>query len=63
MQKIVKEYLAAHQKAIKEINTNIKNTNDRLDRISKKVADLKQSLEFRQDQMKDDISDIKNSKN
>lgn len=63
MQKIVKEYLAAHQKAIKEINTNIKNTNDRLDRISKKVADLKQSLEFRQDQMKDDFSDIKNSKN
>ena len=63
MQKIVKEYLAAHERAIKEINTNIKNTNDRLDRISKKVADLKQSLEFRQDKMKDDISDIKNSKN
>ena len=63
MQKIVKEYLAAHQKAIKEINTNLKNTNDHLDRISKKVADLKQSLEFRQDQMKDDFSDIKNSKN
>ena len=63
MQKIVKEYLAAHQKAIKEINTNLKNTNDRLDRISKKVADLKQSLEFRLDQMKDDFSDIKNSKN
>ena len=31
MQKIVKEYLAAHERAIKEINNNIKNTNDRLD--------------------------------
>ena len=32
---------------IKEmINANIKNTNDRLDNISKEVADLKQSLEF-----------------
>lgn len=59
----MKEYLAAHERAIKEINTNIKNTNDRLDSISKKVADLKPSLEFRQNQMKDAISDIKNSKN
>ena len=41
------------------INANVKNTNDRLDNISKVVADLKQSLEFTQDQMKDDISDIK----
>ena len=41
------------------IKANIKNTNDRLDNISKVVADLKQSLEFTQDQMKDDISDIK----
>ena len=41
------------------INANIKNINDRLDNVSVEVVDLKQSLEFTQDQMKDEISDIK----
>ena len=34
------------------INDNIKVTNDHLDKISQDVTDLKQSLEFTQDQMK-----------
>ena len=47
IRKIVKDELASHQLAIKEmINDNIKVTNDRLDRISQDVTDLKQSLEF-----------------
>ena len=48
--KIVKDELASHQLAIKEmINDNIKVTNDCLDRISQDVTDLKQSLEFTQE--------------
>ena len=37
---------------------NIKLTNDHLDKISKDVTDLKQSLEFTQDQMKEEINKI-----
>ena len=59
IQKIVKEDLAAHEVIKQMINANMKNTNDRLDNIPKEVADLKESLEFRQDKMKDDISGIK----
>ena len=44
-------------------NANIKKNNDWLDCIYKEVADLKPNLDFMQDQMKDDISDLnKNSK-
>ena len=42
IRKLVKDELASHQLAIKEmINDNIKVTNDRLDRISQDVTDLK----------------------
>ena len=41
------------------INDNIKVTNDRLDKISQDVTDLKQSLEFIPDQMKEEINKIK----
>ena len=42
IRKIVKDELASHQLAIKEmINDNIKVTNDHLDRISQDVTDLK----------------------
>ena len=34
-------------------------TNDRLDRVSQDVTDLKQSLEFTQEQMKEEINKIK----
>ena len=58
--RVVKEELAVHQIVMKEIiSANIKNTNDRLDNILKEILDLKESLEFTQDQMKDDISKIK----
>ena len=56
---IVKDELASHQLAILEtINDNIKVTNDSLDKISQDVTDLKQSLEFTQDQMNDKINKI-----
>ena len=40
------------------INDNIKVTNDHLDKISQDVTDLKQSLEFTQDQIKEGINKI-----
>ena len=56
----MKDELASHQLAIKEmLNDNIKVTNDRLDRILQDVTDLKQSLEFTQEQMKEEINKIK----
>ena len=58
--KIVKDELASHQLAIKEmLNDNIKVTNDHLDRILQDVTDLKQSLEFTQEQMNEEINKIK----
>ena len=55
----MKDGLASHQPAIKEmINDNIKVTNDHLDKISHNVTCLKQSLEFTQDQMKEEINKI-----
>ena len=60
IRKIVKDELAPHQLAIEEmINDNIKVTNDRLDRTSQDMTDLKQSLEFTQEQMKEEINKIK----
>ena len=60
IRKVVKEELAVHEIVMKEIiSANIKNTNDRLDNILKEILDFKESLEFTQDQMKDDISKIK----
>ena len=57
IQKIVKDQVASHQLAIKEmVNGNIKVTNDCLDKISQDVTDLKESLEFTQEQMKEEIS-------
>ena len=57
IQKIVKDEVASHQLAIKEmVNGNIKVTNDCLDKISQDVTDLKESLEFTQEQMKEEIS-------
>ena len=41
------------------LNDNIEVTNDRLDRILQDVTDLKQSLEFTQEQMKEEINKIK----
>ena len=50
IRKIVKDELASHQLAIKEmINDNVKLTNDCLDRILQDVTDLKQVLNSRKD--------------
>ena len=40
------------------INDNIKVTNERLDKILEDVTDLKQSREFKQDQMKEEMNKI-----
>ena len=57
IRKIVKEELVAHEVTKQMINANIKNTNNRLVNISKDVR--LESLEFRQEKMKDDIGGIK----
>ena len=46
IRKIVKDEFASHELVIKEmINASIKDTKERLDKISQDVSDLKQSLE------------------
>ena len=47
---IVKGELAAHEAAIKElINSNMKSTNEQLDKLSTEMAELTKSLEHTQD--------------
>lgn len=59
IRKIVRDEFASHELVIKEmINASIKDTNDRLDKISQDVSDLKQSLEFTQDEVKNEIDSI-----
>ena len=41
------------------ISNNLKNTNDRLDKISKEMNELTKSLEFTQDQLEGEINNIK----
>ena len=56
-QEIVSDEFASHQLAIKEMtNDNTKVANDRLDKILQDVTDLKQSLEFTRNQMKEKIN-------
>ena len=56
IRKIVKDEFASHELVIKEmINASIKDTKERLDKISQDVSDLKQSLEFTQDETKEEI--------
>ena len=57
---IVKNELAAHEAAIKElINSNVKSTNERLDKLSTEMAELTKSLEHTQDQLDDELKTIK----
>ena len=58
IRKIVKDELASHQLAIKEMINNIKVTNDCLGKILQDVTGLKHSLEFMQE-MKKEIDKIK----
>ena len=59
IRKIVKDEFASHELVIKEmINASIKDTKERLDKISQDVSDLKQSLEYTQDETKEEIGNI-----
>ena len=57
---IVKNELAAHEVGIKElINSNMKSTNKRLDKLSTEMSELTKSLEHTQDQLHDELKTIK----
>ena len=56
IRQIVKEELAAHEKAIKAlINSNLQATNERLDKIATEMEELSKSLEFTQSQLDDEL--------
>ena len=57
---IVKDEPATHEAAIKELrNSNMKSTNERLDKLSTEMAELTKSLEHTQDQLDDELKTIK----
>ena len=57
---IVKEELQAHEVVLQEIvSSNLKVTNERLEKLSGEVSDIKESLEFTQKQIEDEIKEIK----
>ena len=59
IREIVKEELENQQEKIKEIvKLGLTTTNERLDKISKEVADLTESIEFTQEEVKDNKEDI-----
>ena len=59
IREIVKEELENQQEKIKEIvKLELTTTNGRLDKISKEVADLTESIEFTQGEVKDIKEDI-----
>ena len=60
IQQIVKGELAAHEKTIKAlINSNLKATNERLDKIPTKMGKLSKSLEFMQSQLDEELGNVK----
>ena len=63
--KIVKDELSTYEAAIEEIiNSNVKSTNERSDKLSAKMAELTKILDHTQDQLDDELkivkTDIKN---
>ena len=57
---IAKDELSAHEAAIKKlINSNMKTTNEQLDKLSTEMAELTKSLEHTQDQLNDELKTIK----
>ena len=57
---IVKEELQAHEVVLQEIvSSNLKVTNERLEKLSREVSDIKESLEFTQKQIEDETKEIK----
>ena len=60
IQQIVKDQLAAHEKTIKDlINSNMKATNERLDKIATEMGELSKSLEFTQSQIDEELENVK----
>ena len=60
IRQIVKEELAAHEKIIKVlINSNLKATNERLDKIAAEMGELSKSLEFTQSQLDEELGNVK----
>ena len=56
---IVKDKLSAHEAATEEIlNSNMKSTNERLEKLSTEMAELTKSLEHTQDQLDDQLKTI-----
>ena len=50
--KIVREELEDHKEKVSEIiKSQLKNTNNRLDKVSQEVADITKSLEFTQEEL------------
>ena len=57
---IVKEELQAHEVVLQEIvSSNLKVANERLEKLSREVSDIKESLEFTQKQIEDETKEIK----
>ena len=60
IRKILKEEFMEHETIMSEMIGNyLKNTNDRLDKISEEMTKLTKSLEFTQDQLGGEINNIK----
>ena len=56
---IVKDELSAHEYAIKDINSNMKSTNEQLDKLSIEMAELTKSLEHTQNQLDNKLKTVK----
>lgn len=61
IRKVVKEELLNHEIKIKElIDTNVKHTNERLDQLSSDINDLKESLEFTEQDIDNKLVKVEN---
>ena len=57
---IVKEELQAQEVVLQKIvSSNLKVTNERLEKLSGEVSEIKESLEFAQKQIEDETKEIK----
>ena len=62
IRRIVREKLEDHQKKVSEIiNSQLTNTNERLDKLSQEVAGIVKSLEFTQGGLHGGLAGVKNN--
>ena len=60
IRQIIKEELAAHEQIIKALtNSNMKATNERLDKKATKLGELSKSLEFTQSRLDEELANVK----